>query len=66
MDDSAESFFQSFLREAVVNSSVIGRDADSLTLSIQHWAVGSGEQRKMEETDCEIIRGAPTTFAVNG
>ena len=27
---------------------------------------GSGEQRKMEETGCEIICGAPTTFAVKG
>ena len=25
---------------------------------------GSGEQRKMEETGCEIICGAPATFAV--
>ena len=27
---------------------------------------GSGEQRKMEETGCEIICGAPTTLAVRG
>ena len=27
---------------------------------------GSGEQGKMEETGCEIIRGAPTTLAVKG
>ena len=27
---------------------------------------GSGEQGKMEKTGCEIIRGAPTTLAVNG
>ena len=27
---------------------------------------GSGEQRKMEETSCEIICGAPTTLAVKG
>ena len=27
---------------------------------------GSGEQAKMEETGCEIIRGAPTTLAVKG
>ena len=27
---------------------------------------GSGEQRKMEETGCEIICGTPTTFAVKG
>ena len=25
---------------------------------------GSGEQRKMQETGCEIICGAPTTLAV--
>ena len=27
---------------------------------------GSGEQRKIEETGCEIICGAPTTLAVKG
>ena len=27
---------------------------------------GSGEQRKMEETGCEMICGAPTTLAVRG
>ena len=27
---------------------------------------GSGEQRKMEETGCKIICGAPTTLAVKG
>ena len=27
---------------------------------------GSGEQGKMEETGCEIIRGAPTTLAFKG
>ena len=27
---------------------------------------GSGEEGNMEETGCEIIRGAPTTLAVKG
>ena len=27
---------------------------------------GSGEQRKMEQTGCEIVCGAPTTLAVKG
>ena len=27
---------------------------------------GSGKQRKMEESGCEIICGAPTTLAVKG
>ena len=27
---------------------------------------GSGEQRKMEDTGCEIICGAPTTLTVKG
>ena len=27
---------------------------------------GSGEQGKMEETDCEIICGVPTTLVVKG
>ena len=36
-DDSAEILFQSFLWEATACSSGIGRDAHSLTLSIQHF-----------------------------
>ena len=27
---------------------------------------GSGEQRKMDETGCEVICGAPTTLAIKG
>ena len=33
---------------------------------VRQVPVGSGEQRKMEETDCEIVCGAPTTLAVKG
>ena len=36
-DDSAEIDFQSFLREALVSRSGMGRDVHSLTLSIQHF-----------------------------
>ena len=36
-DDSAEILFQSFLQEAVVNSSGIGRGSHSLALSIQYF-----------------------------
>ena len=36
-DDSAEIIFQSFLREALVSSSGMGRDGHSLTLSIHHF-----------------------------
>ena len=35
-DDSAEILFQSFLQEALVSSSGIGRDVHSLMWSIQH------------------------------
>ena len=35
-DDSAEILFQSFLQEALVSSSGIGRDVHSFTLSIWH------------------------------
>ena len=31
---------------------------------VRQVSEGSGEQRKMEETGCEIIFGAPTTLAV--
>ena len=33
---------------------------------VRQVSEGSGEQGKMEETDCEIICGAPTTLAVKG
>ena len=36
-DDSAEVLFQSFLQEALVSGSGMGRDVHSLTLSIQHF-----------------------------
>ena len=36
-DDSAVIFFQSFLWEAIVSSSGMGKDILSLTLSIQHF-----------------------------
>ena len=36
-DDSAEILFQSFLRQALVSSSGMGRDVRSLILSIQHF-----------------------------
>ena len=36
-DTSGEVLFQSFLREAIVRSSGIGRDVHSLRLSIQHF-----------------------------
>ena len=31
---------------------------------VRQVSEGSGEQRKMEETDCEVICGAPTTLVV--
>ena len=36
-DDSAEILFQSFLQEALLSSSSMGKDARSLMLSIQHF-----------------------------
>ena len=33
---------------------------------IRQVLVGSGKQRKMEETGCEIICGAPATLTVKG
>ena len=33
---------------------------------VRQVPAGSGEQRNMEETDCEIICGARTTLAVKG
>ena len=44
-DDSAEILFQSFLQEAVENSSGMGRDVHSLMLSVQHF---SSKQRNKQ------------------
>ena len=33
---------------------------------VQQVPEGSGEQRNMEESGCEVICGAPTTLAVKG
>ena len=33
---------------------------------VRQVSEGSGEQRKMEESGCEVICGAPTTIAVKG
>ena len=35
-------------------------------LGVRQVSEGSGEQGKMEETDCKLICGAPTTIAVKG
>ena len=35
-------------------------------LAVRQVPKGTGEQRKMEETGCEVICGAPTTLAVKG
>ena len=33
---------------------------------VREVSKGNGEERKMEETGCEIICGVPTTLAVKG
>ena len=35
-------------------------------LGVSQVPEGSGEERKMEETGCEVICGAPVTLAVKG
>ena len=35
-------------------------------LAVRQVPKGTGEQRKMEETGCEVICGAPKTHAVKG
>ena len=45
----------------------VGRQHQGIDrLGVRQVPEGSGEQRKMEETGCEIICGARTTFAVKG
>ena len=47
-----------------------GRGGKTTSGNGQAWSSevpeGSGEQRKMEKTGCEIICGAPTTLVVKG
>ena len=45
----------------------VGRQHQGMDRRVGHQVPeGSGEQKKMEETSCEIICGAPTTLAVKG
>ena len=45
----------------------VGRQHQGMDrLGVRQVPEGGGEQGKMEETGCEIICGAPTTFAVKG
>ena len=45
----------------------VGRQHQGMDrLGVRQVSEGSGEQREMEETGCEIICGAPTTLAVKG
>ena len=45
----------------------VGRQHQGMDrLGVHQVKEGSGEQRKMEETGCEVICGAPTTPAVKG
>ena len=48
-NDSAEIFFQSFLQEALVSSSGMGRGVHSLTLSIQHFPPSKARWRMVLE-----------------
>ena len=45
----------------------VGRQHRGMDRPADHQvSVGSGEQGKIEKTDCEIIFGAPMTHAVKG
>ena len=46
---------------------VVGRQHQGMDKpGVRQVPEASGEQRKMEETGCEIICGAPTTLAIKG
>ena len=46
---------------------VVGRHRQGMDRpEVRQVPGGSGEQRKMEETGCEVICGAPTTFVIKG
>ena len=44
----------------------VGRHQGTDRLGFRQVPEGSGEQGKVEETGCEIIRGAPTILGVKG
>ena len=45
----------------------VGRHYEGMDrLGVRQVPEGSGEQRKMEETGCEVICGVPTTSSVKG
>ena len=45
----------------------VGRHYEGMDrLGVRQVPEGSGEQRKMEETGCEVIFGVPTTSSVKG
>ena len=45
----------------------VGRQHQGMDMpGVRQVPEGSGEQGKMEKTDCKIIYGAPTTLAVKG
>ena len=45
---------------------IVGKKIRQTEEEVGRQHQGSGEQRKMEETGCEIICGAPTTLAIKG
>ena len=65
---------KTILQGTVIGGRRQGRQRKTWEDNISEWTVlelanfpeGSGEQGKMGETVCEIIRGAPTTLAVKG
>ena len=65
---------KTFLQGTVKGGTRQGRQRKRWEDNIREWKAlefaqvpkSSGEQGKMEETDCKIICGAPTTLAVKG
>ena len=58
---------QNHLEEIRRTEEEVGRQHQGMDRpGVREVSEGSGEQRKMEETGCEIMCGVPTTLAVKG
>ena len=57
----------SHILEQIGTKKEVGRQHQGMDRpGVREVPEGSGEQRKMEKTGCEVIYGAPTTPAIKG
>ena len=63
----AKTILQGTVKKTRQTEEEVGRQHQGMDRpGVRKVPEGSGDQRKMEETGCELICGAPTTLAVKG